>query len=157
MGGVTLATIGYERAAMEDFLAALGSAGVRVLVDVRAVAASRRKGFSKTALAASLAAADIDYLHLQALGNPKAGRDAARAGDIDTYLEIYTLHLQSEAAEAALEEAAKIAAAGGACLMCYERDAAGCHRSMVAAELRKRGEFEVADLTVESAQPPMSA
>ncbi len=152
MGGVILATIGYERAAMADFLATLRLAGVRVLVDVRAVAASRRKGFSKTALAASLAAACIDYVHLQALGNPKPGRDAARAGDIETYLKIYTLHLQSEAAQAALDEAANIAAAGGACLMCYERDAAGCHRSMVATELRKRDEFEVADLTVETAQ-----
>ncbi len=146
----TLATIGYERAAMADFLAALAAAGVRVLVDVRAVAASRRKGFSRTALAASLAAACIDYVHLQALGNPKAGRDAARAGDIDTYLKIYTLHLQSEAAQAALEEAAEIAAAGGACLMCYERDAAGCHRAIVAAELCKRREFEVVNLTIES-------
>ncbi len=149
----TLATIGYERAAMEDFLAALRLAGVRVLVDVRAVAASRRKGFSKTALAEALATAGIDYVHLQALGNPKAGREAARAGDIDTYLNIYTLHLQSEAAEAALDEAAGIAAAGGACLMCYERDAAGCHRSMVSAELCARGDFEVSDLTIESAYP----
>ena len=91
-------------------------------------------------------------MHLQALGNPKAGRDAARAGDLKTYLKIYTRHLQSDAAQAALDEAAEIAAAGGACLMCYERDAAGCHRAIVAKELRKRGAFKVADLTVESAR-----
>ena len=60
----------------------LRTAGVRVLADVRAVAASRRAGFSKTVLGSSLAEAGIEYVHLRDLGTPKAGRDAARKGRI---------------------------------------------------------------------------
>ena len=53
-----LATIGYERATQADVIARLKAAGVEVLIDVRAVAASRRAGFSKTLLAASLNRSD---------------------------------------------------------------------------------------------------
>ena len=71
-----LATIGYEHASVPGFLAALTRAGVEVLVDVRAVASSRRKGFAKTALAANLETVGIDYLHLRGLGTPAEGRKA---------------------------------------------------------------------------------
>ena len=67
-------TIGYEGATQADVIARLKAAGVRTLVDVRAVAASRRAGFSKTILGESLKAAGIDYVHLRGLGTPKAGR-----------------------------------------------------------------------------------
>jgi len=73
-----LFTIGYEAATLDDLIGRLKAAGVQVVIDVRAIAASRRAGFSKTVLAASLAAENIDYVHLRALGTPKAGRDAAR-------------------------------------------------------------------------------
>ena len=77
-----LATIGYERATLDDVIGRLKRAGVEIVLDVRAVAASRRAGFSKTLLSGSLKAAGIDYLHLRALGTPKPGRQAARAGRI---------------------------------------------------------------------------
>ena len=67
-----LATIGYEKATLDDVIGRLQAAGVELLIDVRAVAASRRAGFSKTLLAATLQAHGIDYLHLRALGTPKA-------------------------------------------------------------------------------------
>ena len=78
-----LFTIGYERASSAEVIEAVRGAGVELLVDVRAVAASRRAGFSKTVLRASLEAAGVDYLHLRDLGTPKAGREAARAGRCD--------------------------------------------------------------------------
>ncbi|WP_339548507.1 uracil-DNA glycosylase family protein, partial [Pseudomonas sp. RA_35y_Pfl2_P32] len=53
-------TIGYEATTMADFLAALTGAGVERVIDVRALPLSRRPGFSKTSLAASLAEAGID-------------------------------------------------------------------------------------------------
>ena len=71
---VPLATIGYEGASMQTFLSALQEAQVELLVDVRAVASSRRPGFSKTKLAANLAGKGIDYLHLRGLGTPADGR-----------------------------------------------------------------------------------
>jgi uncharacterized protein (DUF488 family) len=81
-----LATIGYEGASVADFLDALHRAKVDLLVDVRAVAMSRRPGFAKTALAANLRDAGIDYLHLRQLGTSTCfparittNRDAAHA------------------------------------------------------------------------------
>ena len=74
----TLATIGYEGASMESFLRALKEAKVELLVDIRAVASSRRPGFSKNALAANLAEAGIDYLQLRGLGTPSDGRTNRR-------------------------------------------------------------------------------
>jgi hypothetical protein len=83
-----LFTIGYEGATLPEVIGRLRAAGVEVVVDVRAVAASRRAGFSKTVLRESLAAEGIGYEHVRALGTPKPGRDAAarraswRGGDL---------------------------------------------------------------------------
>src|SRR3569833_4765664 len=101
----TLSTIGYEAATQAAVIDKLKQAGVEVLVDVRAVAASRRAGFSKTLLAASLAEAGIDYRHLRQLGTPKPGRDAARHGRIDEMHAIYEEHQTEPAAQLQLAEA----------------------------------------------------
>ena len=85
----TIWTIGYEQATMPAFLAALQGAGIEVLADVRAIAASRRPGFSKTALAANLTEAGIAYRHFRALGTPADGRAAARALDLPKLERIY--------------------------------------------------------------------
>ena len=53
----TIYTIGYEATTMADFIAALRTAGVEQVIDVRALPLSRRPGFSKSSLAASLAEA----------------------------------------------------------------------------------------------------
>ena len=73
-----LSTIGYEGTTVAAVLRGTAAAGVTLLLDVRAVAASRKPGFSKRQLAAELDAAGIDYVHLQGLGTPKPGRDAVR-------------------------------------------------------------------------------
>jgi uncharacterized protein (DUF488 family) len=142
-----LFTIGYEAATQADVIGRLRAAGVQVLVDVRAVAASRRAGFSKKLLAASLADAGIDYVHLRALGTPAAGRLAARAGRIDEMHALYTDYIENEpAAQAQLAEAADIASARPSALLCLEASAKVCHRSLIAERLVKRCGFEVVDL-----------
>jgi len=88
----------------------------------------------------------IDYRHLRALGTPKPGRDAARKGRIAEMHAIYEDHLHDPEAQAQLAEAGEIAAARPAALLCYEADAAGCHRRIVAERLRERRGFEVIDL-----------
>ena len=127
-----LFTIGYEAATLPDVIGRLQTADVRLLIDVRAVAASRRPGFSKTVLSASLAEAGIDYLHLRALGTPADGRAAARAGRTAEMRRIFAAHLEEPAAQLALLHAAEAAAARPSALLCYERDAAVCHRAMLA-------------------------
>lgn len=143
-----LLTIGYEGAEPENFVAALKQAGATVVIDVREVAASRKRGFSKTALADALKAAGIAYVHLRALGTPKPGREAARSGDAKTFEAIFRAHLSGEAAQAALTEAIDIAQAGRACLMCLERDHDRCHRSIVADAMAARADFQVRPLVV---------
>ena len=99
-----LFTIGYEKAKPDAVLGELKRGKVKLLVDTRAVAASRRPGFSKRQLAASLDEAGIAYLHLQKLGTPAEGREAARSGDLKTLWKIYGKHLKTKAVIAEMEE-----------------------------------------------------
>ena len=141
-----LFTIGYERKTQSEMLAELEAAGVALVIDVRAVAASRRPGFSKTALAAGLKESGVDYLHLRPLGTPAAGREAARGGRIDDMRVIYAEQLETPEAALALEQALAEASRRPSALLCYERDAADCHRSMFAQRMVDREAFEVHDL-----------
>ena len=139
MTAPTLATIGYENATLPEVVEKLKAAKVEVLIDVRAVAASRRPGFSKTMLSNSLREEGIDYLHLRALGTPKPGREAARKGRIDEMRAIYDEHLADPAAIAELAKAAEVARGRKAALLCYEREAHGCHRRVIAERLAEEG------------------
>jgi uncharacterized protein (DUF488 family) len=141
-----LFTIGYEAETLERVLGRLKAAGVKVVIDVRAIAASRRAGFSKTVLAASLAAEGIDYVHLRGLGTPKAGRDAARKGRVDEMHVIYEAALAEPQAQLELAQAEQIAVGRPAALLCFEADAGGCHRTIVAQRLAEKRPFEVVDL-----------
>jgi uncharacterized protein (DUF488 family) len=76
-----LFTVGYEATDIERFVKTLVSVGVKRLADVRAVAISRKKGFSKRKLAERLAEAGIEYVHYVDLGDPKPGREAAKSGN----------------------------------------------------------------------------
>lgn len=141
-----LATIGYEAATQDAVIGRLKAAGVAVLIDVRAVPSSRRAGFSKNVLAASLKAEGIDYVHLRDLGTPKPGRDAARKGRIAEMHDIYEAHLAEPGAQLQLAQAAEIARERPAALLCYEADAAGCHRRIVAERIQEELGCEVVDL-----------
>lgn len=133
-----LSTIGYERSNLADFVATLKLANVDTLVDVRERAQSRRPGFSKKALQAALVMAGIEYLHLPQLGDPKEGREAARAGKMSTFLEIYNDAINQPPAQEALNYLEKLASKKKICLMCFERDQKDCHRKIVADKLEVR-------------------
>ena len=142
-----LFTIGYEQAKPAAVLGELQRAKVKLVIDTRAVAASRRPGFSKRQLAASLDEAGIAYLHLQKLGTPAEGRQAARAGNFDTLWRIYAAHIKTAEAQEALGELIALIKAGKrVCLLCYERDPNECHRSRIAALVKKRMRVKVEDL-----------
>ena len=147
---VTLHTIGYQGATLDGFIATLQDASVSILIDVRAVPWSRRREFVKKALAESLKHAGITYVHLPALGNPEQGREAAKAGRPQDFRRIYESHLQAASTHPALSEAEQSAASGGACLMCMEKSALNCHRSLLADALSARASVTVRHLTVPS-------
>jgi uncharacterized protein (DUF488 family) len=132
-----LATIGYERSTLSDFVATLVHCGVDVLVDIRDRAQSRRPGFSKTALSDALRQSGIGYVHFRELGDPKEGRDAARQGRVDIFREIFREVMSTDDAKLALTEIARLAIESKVCLMCYERDHNQCHRKIVADYLER--------------------
>jgi uncharacterized protein (DUF488 family) len=134
-----LFTIGYEHATTRTMLDELAGAKVDLVVDVRAVSASRRPGFSKNQLAAGLDERGIAYIHLRALGTPKEGRLAARAGKRDELFRIFEKHLKTPDARRELDELTALATSGRRlCLLCYERDPDGCHRRRVAELIHER-------------------
>lgn len=141
-----LFTIGYEGKTVDEFLGQLRAAGVERVIDVRAVAASRRSGFSKTALGNALREQGIDYLHLRPLGTPAAGREAARKGRTAEMRVIYAEQLETDQAALAMEQALEAAGERRSALLCYEAEAPGCHRAMLAERMLARTAFEVVDL-----------
>jgi uncharacterized protein (DUF488 family) len=142
-----LRTIGYEQATSAAVLGELKRAGVELLVDTRAVAASRRPGFSKRQLAAGLDETGIAYIHLRALGTPKEGRDAARKGDLDTLWRIYEQHIATPPAQEQLDELTALVKSGRkVCLLCFERDVGHCHRKRIAEIVSERTGVAVENL-----------
>jgi uncharacterized protein (DUF488 family) len=145
-----LATIGYEGAMLADFISTLEAAGVERVVDVREVAQSRRPGFSKSALRTALADAGIDYHHIRQLGDPKHGREAARAGNVDLFRTIFASHMDLPASRDALLDAVSLATEKKSVLMCFERDPRHCHRTIVAERMAALSSLQIRNLGVQS-------
>jgi uncharacterized protein (DUF488 family) len=142
-----LFTIGYEQTPSKAVLDELEHAGVKLLVDVRAVTSSRRPGFSKNQLAAGLDERGIAYVHLKGLGTPKEGRLAARAGHYDVLQKIFAKHLKTPQAKEELDElSALVKKAGPICLLCYERNHEHCHRRWIAEIIEQRDGVRVENL-----------
>jgi uncharacterized protein (DUF488 family) len=140
-------TIGYEQTPAKSVLDELEQAGVKLLVDVRAVASSRRPGFSKSQLAAGLDERSISYVHLRGLGTPKEGRLAARAGQYETLQKIYAKHLKTAQAKEELDElSALVKKSGPVCILCYERDHQHCHRRWIAEIIEERDGVKIENL-----------
>lgn len=148
----TLYTIGYEGASIEDLLATLKAAAIARLIDIRESPYSRRPEFSREELAAALADYGIAYEHIRELGNPPAGREAARAGHMAAYREIFTAHLNGADGRKGLERALAAAANQRVCLLCFEKSAAHCHRSMVVSRIEAMAAREVVHLRVAAGQ-----
>jgi uncharacterized protein (DUF488 family) len=134
-----LFTIGYEQATAAAVLDEIAGAGIGLLVDVRAVAASRRPGFSKRQLGAALDERGIRYVHLRALGTPTEGRVAARSRRLAELFRIYEAHLATPGAAEELDVLVSLLRSGQrVCVLCYERDPAHCHRRRVAEIMHER-------------------
>lgn len=149
-----VATIGYEGTTLPRLVEALRAEGVDLLVDVRAVASSRRPGFSKSRLAAAVGGVGIGYLHLRGLGTPAEGRAAARAGRHDEMKKVFREQLATPEARDELETLAGLVRSGRrVCLLCFEADPAHCHRSLVATALADLLPIDVHHLAPEKPAP----
>lgn len=127
-----LYTIGYQDRSLAELVAILQRAAVSLLVDVRDVAWSRKRGFSKTALAAGLTAAGIEYEHARFVGNPRSLRAGAESHEemlvrYDRYLATKP-HVIAQFDEFLRSQPAT---RHRICLLCYEQHPADCHRSIL--------------------------
>ena len=137
-------TIGYEQATQPAVVAALRDAEVEVLADIRYLPLSRRPGFSKSSLRAAVEEAGIAYRHFKHLGTPAEGRAAARRHDHAELARIYAGQLELPEALAQMAELRALAEERKVALLCYERNAAECHRSLLFDALF--ADFERVDL-----------
>ena len=144
----TVYTLGYEGAILSDFIRTLLDNKISLLLDVRELPQSRKPGFSKGMLSKALEDAGIVYRHVKQLGDPKPGRDAARQGAMEQFRSIFNKHLDLEESQRALQQVASEASTGTIALMCYERIAHNCHRSLVAQQLLNFNYFDIVHLDV---------
>ncbi len=135
----TFFTVGYEHTTLTGLIAGLKEAGVKRIIDTRDVANSRRAGFSKQMLSASLDEEGIGYVHLRRLGTPKAGREANRAGRMDEFRRIYEASFMQPEAQLALLEAEELIRDQPTALLCFCGDAHKCHRDRIAVALEEKG------------------
>ncbi len=132
-------SLGYEQSQPEEYLQRLLKHKVSVVVDVRDVPLSRKRGFSKNQLREALATVGIEYIHVQTLGAPKELRDDLRSGGSWwTYVKSYTSRVLSRRGED-IQNLIELAGQKRISLLCFERDPSECHRSLVAAEMVKLG------------------
>lgn len=136
----TIVTIGYEGLSTPEFVQKLRSQDIKLLVDIRQVAFSRKNGFSKSPLDAELKAAGIRYRHMPSLGSPKALRDQLHEDwDYDTFFKEYQKHVHDKDVLEELRDLEGLSKMRRTAIMCFEKEAAKCHRSIVASLLKERG------------------
>jgi len=129
-----LMTVGYEGLSLQEFFGILEKCKVKTIIDVREMPLSRKKGFSKTSMAAELAKRGISYRHIQALGCPKPVRnDYRETGDWQAYTVRFMNYLQTQ--RDVMQDLAEIIQNERCCLLCFEEDYNFCHRKYVAEGL----------------------
>lgn len=134
---VSLFTAGYEDRDITEFIERLQKYGVRVLVDVRAIPASRKSGFSKRKLEEHLGSVGIQYMHAKELGSPKELRDKLRQdNDYDYFFTEYSTYLDSQE-DTVKDLYEEIVTRKASCIMCMERLPTKCHRKIVAEKIKK--------------------
>jgi uncharacterized protein (DUF488 family) len=139
-------TIGYEGIDFDTFVAELKANRVTTLIDVRELPLSRKKGFSKSALAAAVKRHGITYLHLPALGCPRDIRkDYYADKNWGRYQKRYNAYLETQCD--ALNELMSIGKRGASCLVCFEADYRFCHRSLITDSLARSKRASVNHLT----------
>ena len=142
-----LYTIGYERLLPPELVNELKLAGVERLIDVRHRAQSRRPGMSKTRLSELLGDHGIAYEHRRALGTPPDIRWFFKNKREAEGREAFRTHIEESAPEELDALAAELDHAPATALMCLEAEPEGCHRRVLAEQLRaRRPDLEVVDL-----------
>ncbi|MBN1585796.1 MAG: DUF488 domain-containing protein [Candidatus Omnitrophica bacterium] len=132
----SICTIGCEDMDLSDFVDRLKASCVEILFDLRLDPKAVKSEFSGENLEQVLAHEGIGYVHIEALGSPRAAReDFCETGNWQSFRQVYMKHLHSQGE--ALHTVLQSAKYAKVCLMGRARDPAHCHRLMVAERLKE--------------------
>jgi uncharacterized protein (DUF488 family) len=129
----TTFTLGYEGRTLKHFIDRLLVAGIDRLLDVRAIPWSPRAEFSGPALKKRLALEKIEYISVKEAGNPYRDRKNKPEFNLTLYRDYLDHHPE------VLEQLEGLLDGRNAALLCAEKNALQCHRSVLALELKHRG------------------
>ena len=134
-------TVGHSTLPIERFIALLQTYGIERLADIRTIPRSRHNPqFNDTALAGSLTAQHIEYVHMHALGGLRhARKDSPNTGWRNAGFRGYADYMQTEAFQDALAILIHLSRQKRVAIMCAEAVPWRCHRSLVADALGVRG------------------
>ena len=134
-------TVGHSTLPIQRFIALLQTYGIERLVDIRTMPRSRHNPqFNVTALAGSLTAEHLEYVHIPALGGlRRARKDSPNTGWRNGGFRGYADYMQTEAFQNALEALIHMSRQKRIAIMCAEAVPWRCHRSLVADALSVRG------------------
>ena len=134
-------TVGHSTLPIELFIRLLHTYEIECLVDIRTIPRSRHNPqFSSDALAASLAAEHIEYVHVPALGGLRhPGKESPNTGWRNPGFRGYADYMQTKAFQDAIEELIHMSFGKRVAIMCAEAVPWRCHRSLVADALSVRG------------------
>jgi len=135
---VEIWTIGHSTLPIESFIDALRVNSIALLADVRRFPASRRHPqFGREALAQSLGAHGIDYVHYEALGGRRRPRANSRntAWRNDSFRG-YADYMETAEFPRAIEVLVHDAKARRVAIMCAEMLWWQCHRGLIADYLK---------------------
>ena len=137
----TIYTIGHSTNSIGDFIAILQSFAIEILVDIRRFPSSRKyPQFNAGQLEASLAEAQITYLHMEALGGRRSPKkDSQNTAWRNAGFRGYADYMESAAFRTAIRQLEQVASQQNAAIMCAEAVWWRCHRSLVADYLKMNG------------------
>jgi uncharacterized protein (DUF488 family) len=137
----TLYTLGHSTRTLDQLVAPLAQAGVRELVDVRALPRSRRHPhLAAEQLARTLPTRGIAYTHEPRLGGfRRPHAESSNSGWEHPAFRGYADHMASADFLAALASLQELARERPTCVMCAEAQWWRCHRRLIADALLVRG------------------
>jgi uncharacterized protein (DUF488 family) len=127
-------TLGHSTLPIQRFIAVLRAYNIERLVDIRTVPRSRHNPqFNDSALANSLTAEHLEYVHMPALGGlRRTHKDSLNTGWRNESFRRYADYMQTQQFQDGLEALIRMSRKGRVAIMCAEAVPWRCHRSLVA-------------------------
>lgn len=134
-------TIGHSTRSLEEFIEMLNSFNIKLVADIRSFPGSRKfPHFNKEALAGSLPAHEIEYLHIKNLGGRrKVNPDSKNTTWHHPAFRGYADFMDTETFHEGIHKLEEIAKTKRTAYMCSEAVWWRCHRSMVSDYLKANG------------------